>query len=70
MFSNKKKGRPVISDPINFEHRVHTGFDESQGKFTGLPIQWQSIIPDTKHRPRPFIDATSFTPVPTEKVYI
>ncbi|XP_039253506.2 uncharacterized protein LOC120330686 isoform X1 [Styela clava] len=64
MFS-KKKRRPEISEPSNFEHRVHTGFDTEEGQFTGLPLQWQSIIPD-KARPKPYIDASVFTPVPDE----
>jgi len=70
MFSGKKKKRIDISEPSNFEHRVHTGFNEDEGKFTGLPLQWQSIIPDSKARPRPLIDASHITPVPTEKVSI
>ena len=32
MFSKKKK-KPQISRPINFEHRVHTGFDQQEGKY-------------------------------------
>nr|CAB3264638.1 serine/threonine-protein kinase PAK 4 [Phallusia mammillata] len=70
MFAGKKKKRIDISEPSNFEHRVHTGFDEDEGRFTGLPLQWQSIIPDTKTRPRPLIDASLITPVPTEKEII
>lgn len=31
MFSKKKK-KPLISAPTNFEHRVHTGFDRKEGK--------------------------------------
>lgn len=43
MFSRKKK-RPEISLPSNFEHRVHTGFDKKEGKYIGLPLQWQSVV--------------------------
>jgi hypothetical protein len=43
----KRKKRPEISSPTNFEHRVHSGFDHSQGVFTGLPSQWNSIINET-----------------------
>uniref|UniRef100_H2XVF8 non-specific serine/threonine protein kinase n=1 Tax=Ciona intestinalis TaxID=7719 RepID=H2XVF8_CIOIN len=68
MFKGKNKRKPDISGPSNFEHRVHTGFNEDEGKFIGLPIQWQSIIPDIKNRPKPFIDARHITPVPVEKV--
>uniref|UniRef100_H2Y4H4 non-specific serine/threonine protein kinase n=1 Tax=Ciona savignyi TaxID=51511 RepID=H2Y4H4_CIOSA len=64
MFGGKKKKKPDISGPSNFEHRVHTGFNEDEGKFIGLPIQWQSIIPEVKNRPKPFVDARHITPVP------
>ena len=43
----KRKKRPEISSPTNFEHRVHSGFDHNQGVFTGLPFQWNSIINET-----------------------
>lgn len=43
MFTKKKK-KPIISMPSNFEHRVHTGFDRREGKFVGLPPQWASLI--------------------------
>ncbi len=32
MFGKKKK-KPIISAPTNFEHRVHTGFDRREGLF-------------------------------------
>ena len=40
----KRKKRPEISSPTNFEHRVHSGFDHNSGVFVGLPTQWNSII--------------------------
>ena len=40
----KRKKRPEISSPTNFEHRVHSGFDHDNGVFVGLPSQWNSII--------------------------
>jgi hypothetical protein len=40
----KRKKRPEISSPTNFEHRVHSGFDHDNGVFVGLPTQWNSII--------------------------
>ena len=43
MFRRRKK-RPVISPPSNFEHRVHTGIDQRSGVFFGLPAQWASLI--------------------------
>ncbi len=68
MFSKKKKSRIQISAPSNFEHRVHTDFDEQEQKFVGLPRQWQSLIEDTAKRPKPFIDATVITTVEPRKV--
>jgi hypothetical protein len=46
MFRRRKK-RPTISAPTNFEHRVHTGFDSRNGSFVGLPSQWASLIGQT-----------------------
>lgn len=43
----KRKKRPEISSPTNFEHRVHSGFDHNSGVFVGLPTQWNSIINET-----------------------
>lgn len=68
MFGKKKKQRIQISSPSNFEHRVHTDFDEHEQKFVGLPRQWQSLIEDTAKRPKPFIDATVITTVEPRKV--
>lgn len=68
MFTKKKKSRIQISAPSNFEHRVHTDFDEQEQKFVGLPRQWQSLIEDTAKRPKPFIDATIITTVEPRKV--
>lgn len=68
MFTKKKKSRIQISAPSNFEHRVHTDFDEQEQKFVGLPRQWQSLIEDTAKRPKPFIDATVITTVEPRKV--
>ena len=45
MFSKKKK-KVEISAPSNFQHRVHTGFDNSAHKFVGLPKQWASLVTD------------------------
>lgn len=70
MFSKKKKTRIDISAPSNFEHRVHTDFDEQEQKFVGLPRQWQSLIEDTAKRPKPFIDATVITTVEPRKTIV
>lgn len=70
MFTKKKKQRIQISAPSNFEHRVHTDFDEQEQKFVGLPRQWQSLIEDTARRPKPFIDATVITTVEPRKAIV
>lgn len=62
MFGKKKK-RLEISAPSNFEHRVHTGFDPREQKFTGLPQQWQSLLADTANRPKPMVDPSCITPI-------
>ncbi|KAJ1109082.1 hypothetical protein NDU88_006449 [Pleurodeles waltl] len=62
MFGKKKK-RVEISAPSNFEHRVHTGFDEQEQKFTGLPRQWQGIIEEYAKRPKPLVDPACITTI-------
>lgn len=66
MFAKKKK-KPQISTPTNFEHRVHTGFDKREGKFIGLPLQWASIVGNNQilkstNRPLPLVDPSEITP--------
>ncbi|XP_060530835.1 serine/threonine-protein kinase PAK mbt [Cylas formicarius] len=66
MFSKKKK-KLQISPPINFEHRVHTGFDKREGKYVGLPLQWASIVGNNQilkstNRPLPLVDPSEITP--------
>ncbi|KAG4070676.1 hypothetical protein HA402_013596 [Bradysia odoriphaga] len=66
MFSKKKK-KPQISSPSNFEHRVHTGFDKREGRYVGLPLQWASIVGNNQilkstNRPLPFVDPSEITP--------
>ncbi|KAM4521994.1 serine/threonine-protein kinase PAK 6-like isoform 1-T2 [Odontesthes bonariensis] len=56
----KKKHRLEISAPSDFQHRVHTSFDVSTGRYVGLPSQWQSVI-DTLRRPRPLVDPSRIT---------
>ncbi|BES93068.1 Serine threonine-protein kinase PAK [Nesidiocoris tenuis] len=63
----KKKRKPQISPPTNFEHRVHTGFDKREGKFVGLPLQWASIVGNNQilkstNRPLPLVDPSEITP--------
>ena len=35
MFSKKKSKKLDISAPTNFQHRVHTGYDDKSNKFLG-----------------------------------
>uniref|UniRef100_A0A3Q3IT60 non-specific serine/threonine protein kinase n=1 Tax=Monopterus albus TaxID=43700 RepID=A0A3Q3IT60_MONAL len=62
MFRKKKKKRPEISAPKNFEHRVHTSFDAKHGCFVGLPTQWRSLIENLR-RPKPVVDPSRITEV-------
>lgn len=63
----KKRRRPEISVPHDFQHRVHTSFDITTGRYVGLPPQWQSVI-DTLRRPRPLVDPSRITEVELRKV--
>ncbi|XP_041950385.1 serine/threonine-protein kinase PAK 6b isoform X1 [Alosa sapidissima] len=71
MFRRKKKRRrPEISAPRDFQHRVHTSYDPAQGCYLGLPPQWQSLI-DTLKRPKPMVDPSTIThvePVPRKTI--
>ncbi|SLM39518.1 ste ste20 paka protein kinase [Lasallia pustulata] len=33
-----------ISAPSQFSHRVHVGFDPTNGSFVGLPIEWEKLL--------------------------
>nr|ACZ80664.1 putative serine/threonine p21-activated kinase [Cryptococcus depauperatus] len=33
-----------VSQPTNFVHQVHVGFDPKSGGFTGLPPQWSKLL--------------------------
>ncbi|XP_051265101.1 serine/threonine-protein kinase PAK 6b [Dicentrarchus labrax] len=65
----KKKRRPEISVPQDFQHRVHTSFDAASGRYVGLPPQWQSVI-DTLRRPRPLVDPSRVTEVERRKTIV
>lgn len=60
--SKKAKTTIEISDPTNFEHRVHTGYDALQGEFVDLPKQWAGVI-SPRSRRDPFIDPKLVTQV-------
>lgn len=42
--SNTQKKRERVSEPANFEHRVHVALDEDSGRFVGLPPQWKQVV--------------------------
>ena len=33
-----------VSNPTNFTHRVHVGFDPNSGAFVGLPVEWEKLL--------------------------
>lgn len=33
-----------VSNPTNFTHRVHVGFDPTTGVFVGLPKEWEKLL--------------------------
>ena len=37
-------GMGGVSAPTNFSHRVHVGYDPNNGKFTGLPQEWERLL--------------------------
>ena len=62
----KKRRRVEISEPQNFEHRFHTGYDKESGKFHGLPPQWEALLGlkrDSPKRPKPIVDPEIITQV-------
>lgn len=63
MFSKKKK-KPQISLPSNFEHRVHTGFDKKEGRYIGLPLQWASIVGNNQ-----VLKSSNNRPMPVSEIY-
>lgn len=37
-------GMGGVSNPTNFSHAVHVGFDPQTGEFTGLPPEWSRLL--------------------------
>uniref|UniRef100_A0A671R6X9 non-specific serine/threonine protein kinase n=1 Tax=Sinocyclocheilus anshuiensis TaxID=1608454 RepID=A0A671R6X9_9TELE len=65
--SNKKKERPEISLPSDFEHTIHVGFDSVTGEFTGMPEQWARLLQtsnitklEQKKNPQAVLDVLKF----------
>ncbi|KAL8926685.1 MAG: hypothetical protein Q9208_002759 [Pyrenodesmia sp. 3 TL-2023] len=41
---NRCPGMGGVSNPTNFSHRVHVGFDPVNGQFVGLPQEWARLL--------------------------
>lgn len=46
--TNVLNGGTGVSNPINFTHKVHVGFDPASGNFTGLPDSWKNLLQHSK----------------------
>uniref|UniRef100_A0A668VXZ5 non-specific serine/threonine protein kinase n=1 Tax=Oreochromis aureus TaxID=47969 RepID=A0A668VXZ5_OREAU len=64
---DKKKERPEISLPSDFEHTIHVGFDAVTGEFTGIPEQWARLLQtsnitklEQKKNPQAVLDVLKF----------
>ena len=42
--SGTQKKSEKVSEPANFEHRVHVAVDGDSGRFVGLPPQWRRVV--------------------------
>lgn len=63
----KDNKNPIISNPTNFEHTVHVGFDPVTGEFTGMPESWAKLLQlstitksEQKQNPQAVIDVLSW----------
>lgn len=46
--SSSLGGSLGVSNPINFTHKIHVGFDPESGNFTGLPEAWKNMLSNSK----------------------
>ncbi|KAJ5144176.1 uncharacterized protein N7515_002963 [Penicillium bovifimosum] len=60
-------GMGGVSNPTNFSHRVHVGFDQHTGAFVGLPPEWEKLLTssaitkeDYKKNPQAVIEVLEF----------
>ncbi|KAJ5320549.1 hypothetical protein PENANT_c033G09950 [Penicillium antarcticum] len=60
-------GMGGVSNPTNFSHRVHVGFDPKTGAFVGLPPEWEKLLTasaitkeDYKKNPQAVIEVLEF----------
>ncbi|KAI8901587.1 kinase-like domain-containing protein [Globomyces pollinis-pini] len=37
-----------FSNPTNFKHNVHVGVNQTNGSFSGLPLEWQKMLQSSK----------------------
>ncbi|XP_013382835.1 serine/threonine-protein kinase PAK 1 isoform X2 [Lingula anatina] len=63
----KDSEKPIISEPTNFEHTVHVGFDPMTGEFTGMPESWAKLlqnsnisISEQKKNPQAVLDVLNY----------
>ncbi|ESO86383.1 hypothetical protein LOTGIDRAFT_179393 [Lottia gigantea] len=63
----KENEKPVISEPKNFEHMVHVGFDCHTGEFTGMPESWAKLLQNStitkseqKKNPQAVLDVLNY----------
>ena len=64
---NRCPGMGGVSNPTNFSHRVHVGFDPLNGSFVGLPTEWERLLTasaitkeDYKKHPQAVIEVLEF----------
>ena len=64
---NRCPGMGGVSNPTNFAHRVHVGFDPVNGAFVGLPTEWERLLTasaitkdDYKKHPEAVIEVLEF----------
>lgn len=62
MFS-KKRPRVQISAPLNFEHRIHTGYDPTKNSYSGLPAQWNNVVDTPSHKYTSFSESNKVPPI-------
>ena len=43
-----------VSNPTNFVHKIHVGFDPVSGAFTGLPDQWLRLLTSSHITPQDY----------------
>ncbi|KAF9578315.1 Protein kinase, partial [Lunasporangiospora selenospora] len=63
-----------VSNPTNFVHKVHVGFDANTGNFTGLPETWTRLLTgsaitkeDYANDPQAVLDVLGFYTVHTQQ---